>query len=170
MEGFARSLQRSFSRQRVECISPFLDQRQGRVLHELVSQVRNEPCLRSRAPSSCLLLAKLLALDNRHSGMAGIPLFSLGRPLHRSDSEAKPYKGEQPLQQQQRAYLQPYTNLRKAPTGRNLRSRLRTSQPPSAQTEPSPRDTWQRAFSRSFKQMKLRTKEGTRFPDLSRVS
>ncbi|CAN6801317.1 unnamed protein product, partial [Brassica rapa subsp. narinosa] len=30
---------------------------------QLVSQVRNEPCLRSSAPSSCLLLAKLLALE-----------------------------------------------------------------------------------------------------------
>ena len=32
------------------------------LLHELVSQARNEPCLRSFASSSCLLLAKLNAL------------------------------------------------------------------------------------------------------------
>ncbi|KAK3413289.1 hypothetical protein EUGRSUZ_I01857 [Eucalyptus grandis] len=41
----------------------------GGVLHELVSQVRNEPCLQSRATSACLLLAKLLELDNKHSSI-----------------------------------------------------------------------------------------------------
>nr|GEX71378.1 hypothetical protein [Tanacetum cinerariifolium] len=57
-----------------------LEKRYGRVLHELVSKVRNEPCLRSRATSSCLLLAKLLALDNRHpaDSITGLNLRTIG--------------------------------------------------------------------------------------------
>lgn len=56
------------------------------LLHELVSQARNEPCLRCDTSSSCLLLAKLNVC--RHSGMVGRLLLRPTTTWERQRSQA----------------------------------------------------------------------------------